>query len=103
MNPILPSDSPEPPPDLSQILVHLRERKEMTWAVWGACNDHDPETFYPEQGGPVTEAKRICWEECPARLECLEYALENKEPFGVWGGYSVRERRAILRGERGIE
>lgn len=75
----------------------------MTWAVWGACNDHDPEVFFPEQGGSVTEAKRICWEECPARLECLEYALKSRETFGVWGGYSVTERRAILRGEREME
>jgi WhiB family redox-sensing transcriptional regulator len=30
---------------------------------------------------------------------CLEYALNNKEQFGIWGGTSERERRR-LRKER---
>ena len=31
------------------------------------------------------------------RAECLEYALENDERFGIWGGLSERERRKLKR------
>jgi WhiB family redox-sensing transcriptional regulator len=41
-------------------------------------------------------AKEICWG-CPARTECLDYALKNGENNGVWGGTNEAERRRILR------
>ena len=31
------------------------------------------------------------------RLDCLEYALDNGEKFGIWGGLSERERRRLRR------
>jgi WhiB family redox-sensing transcriptional regulator len=34
--------------------------------------------------------------------ECLEYAVNNGEKFGIWGGLSERERRGI-RKKRDIE
>ena len=34
---------------------------------------------------------------CPVRLECLADALDNRMDFGVWGGMTERERRALLR------
>jgi WhiB family redox-sensing transcriptional regulator len=30
-------------------------------------------------------------------MECLAEALDNKIEFGVWGGMTERERRALLR------
>jgi WhiB family transcriptional regulator, redox-sensing transcriptional regulator len=29
------------------------------------------------------------------KAECLEYALEHDERFGIWGGLSERERRRL--------
>ncbi len=29
--------------------------------------------------------------------ECLDYALDNKEMFGIWGGLSPRERQRVRR------
>ena len=52
--------------------------------------------WFPEKGGSTIEAKRTC-RSCEVRDECLEYALDNDERFGVWGGLSERERRHILR------
>ncbi|MFE2850211.1 WhiB family transcriptional regulator [Streptomyces lavendulae] len=41
-------------------------------------------------------AKRVCTG-CPVRTECLTEALDNRIEFGIWGGMTERERRALLR------
>ncbi|WP_283097759.1 WhiB family transcriptional regulator [Frankia sp. AgB32] len=64
----------------------------MEWQERALCAQTDPEAFFPEKGGSTREAKRIC-SGCEVRPECLEYALENDERFGIWGGMSERERR----------
>lgn len=61
-----------------------------------ACLGQDVNVFFPEQGGTVRNAKRICTV-CPVTSECLEYALTNDEAFGVWGGLSESERRRLRR------
>ena len=66
------------------------------WADEAKCLNADPDVFFPEKGGSTREAKRIC-AECTVRVECLEYALEHDERFGIWGGMSERERRKIKR------
>lgn len=43
------------------------------------------------------EAKRIC-STCDVRHECLEYALQTKEPYGIWGGLTELERKARQHG-----
>jgi len=37
-------------------------------------------------------AKAICWNQCPVRAECEQYAINARLEFGVWGGYSLRGR-----------
>jgi WhiB family redox-sensing transcriptional regulator len=64
------------------------------WQERALCAQTDPEAFFPEKGGSTREAKRIC-ESCEVRAQCLEYALDNDERFGIWGGYSERERRRL--------
>ncbi|HEX4432818.1 MAG TPA: WhiB family transcriptional regulator [Frankiaceae bacterium] len=66
------------------------------WTEIALCLQVDPEMFFPERGGSTREAKRICTG-CDVRTECLTYALEHTERFGIWGGLSERERRRILR------
>lgn len=68
----------------------------LPWASEAKCLQADPETFFPEKGGSTREAKRICTQ-CTVRDECLSYALENDERFGIWGGLSERERRRLKR------
>ena len=69
------------------------------WMARGKCREMDPAIFFPNDGIGVQVAQRIC-AECPVRVACLEYALENKVDHGVWGGSSERERRRILRKRR---
>jgi WhiB family redox-sensing transcriptional regulator len=70
--------------------------EQLPWAAEAKCLNADPDVFFPEKGGSTREAKRIC-SECPVRDECLEYALEEDERFGIWGGMSERERRKLKR------
>lgn len=69
---------------------------EQEWQDQALCAQTDPEAFFPEKGGSTREAKRIC-QACAVRDECLEFALENDERFGIWGGLSDRERRRLKR------
>ena len=70
------------------------EDNPLSWQADALCAQTDPEAFFPEKGGSTREAKRIC-EGCEVRSECLDYALENDERFGIWGGLSERERRKL--------
>jgi WhiB family transcriptional regulator, redox-sensing transcriptional regulator len=70
--------------------------EEASWQERALCAQTDPEAFFPEKGGSTREAKRICTG-CEVRGECLEYALEHDERFGIWGGLSERERRRLKR------
>jgi WhiB family redox-sensing transcriptional regulator len=49
------------------------------------CRVYDPELFFAESPEDVEFAKSLC-QDCPIRLECLNGALERREPWGVWGG-----------------
>lgn len=70
------------------------EDGELAWQADALCAQTDPEAFFPEKGGSTRDAKRVC-SECPVREACLEYAMENDERFGIWGGLSERERRRL--------
>ena len=66
----------------------------LAWQSDSLCAQTDPEAFFPEKGGSTRDAKKIC-ASCEVRMHCLEYALENDERFGIWGGLSERERRKL--------
>lgn len=66
------------------------------WYADALCPETDPEAFFPDKGGSTKPAKRTC-ASCPVRELCLQYAIENNERFGVWGGLSERQRRVLIR------
>ena len=66
------------------------------WQDEANCLGVDPDLFFPERGASTREAKEVC-RGCSVREECLEFALQNGEKFGIWGGLSERERRRIRR------
>ena len=70
------------------------DAEELGWQDRALCAQTDPEAFFPEKGGSTREAKKVC-RSCEVRAECLEFALENDERFGIWGGMSERERRRL--------
>ena len=81
---------------LAQVFISPEEVEELGWQDRALCAQTDPEAFFPEKGGSTREAKRVC-RSCEVRAECLEYALEHDERFGIWGGMSERERRRLKR------
>jgi WhiB family transcriptional regulator, redox-sensing transcriptional regulator len=71
----------------------------MTWkADWvndAACRAGDPDQLFVAGAGQ-NRAKGVCMR-CPVRTECLADALDHRTEWGVWGGMTERERRALLR------
>lgn len=76
------------------------------WQQHGLCRTRDSGVFFPplafepkaEREAREEKAKAIC-AGCPVSVECLDWALETEEPFGVWGGRSELERKHILAGK----
>lgn len=72
---------------------------DLSWQDRAACQYTDADLFFPEKGGSVRRPKRIC-RGCEVRIPCLEYALDNGESHGIWGGLSPEERMRLLREPR---
>lgn len=81
------------------------------WWDEAKCRASGPLRFYPEKGEGgdsvawAEDALAVCngrdgGEPCPVKRDCLEYALEHHEKFGIWGGRTEQERRAIRRMRR---
>jgi WhiB family transcriptional regulator, redox-sensing transcriptional regulator len=65
------------------------------WATQALCNKARPDDLFV-RGAAQNRAKMLC-AGCPVRTECLAEALDNRIEWGVWGGMTERERRALLR------
>lgn len=57
-----------------------------------------PDIFFPEdfpdkqtREQAIKLARAMC-AECPIRLQCFLYAIEAKEPYGIWAGTLPHER-----------
>ena len=50
--------------------------------------------FFSERPQLIQRAKDTC-ESCPIRQDCLRWALEHREAYGVWGGTDYNERRLL--------
>ena len=73
------------------------------WQAEGECRKYDPETFflpYNSRGADKEErtqrAKAVCGK-CAVVEQCLKFSLDTAQEFGVWGGLSEDERRAVIR------
>lgn len=66
------------------------------WFDVALCAQVDPDAHWPDKGGSVAAAMATC-AACDVRAQCLAYALDNDERYGVWGGTTEMERRKIRR------
>jgi WhiB family redox-sensing transcriptional regulator len=73
------------------------------WMQESACREIDPEIFFPDPSpwmlSEIAAAKEVC-SICPVREVCLEYAMVNGIEYGVWGGLTRNERRALKKKRR---
>ena len=65
------------------------------WTTQAGCRNTDPDALFV-QGAAQNRAKALCFG-CPVRAECLADALDNQIEYGVWGGMTERQRRAVLK------
>lgn len=81
----------------------LRDTGPVDWEQHAACKGMTGNLFFLEKGESTRPAKEVC-RRCPVREECLEFAMANCERFGIWGGLSEKERRALRKlRNQGIE
>jgi WhiB family redox-sensing transcriptional regulator len=80
----------------------MSEQLDAVWMERAACKGTDTDAvFYPEipHMSAGDEARAIC-AVCPVREQCLEYAIDNHEPDGIWGGKTWRQRRRLVTARR---
>jgi len=65
------------------------------WAPHGVCRGAEPDALFV-RGAAQQLAKQVCMG-CPVIAECLADSLDNHTEFGIWGGMTERERRALLK------
>jgi len=65
------------------------------WVSKALCRSADPDELFV-RGAAQRKAAAIC-RHCPVVAECLADALDNHMEFGVWGGTTERQRRALLK------
>lgn len=74
---------------------------DQSWAARALCATGEPDALFV-QGASQRQVRQQCLE-CVVRLECLADALQSEANFGVWGGLTERERRALLRRYPGVD
>lgn len=76
--------------------------KPPAWMSKAACVGMDPELFYLDKSAPfATSARQIVKETCaacPVREDCLNYAIDNGETWGIWSGRSFSTSARPKRG-----
>ena len=65
------------------------------WVTQAQCRNGDPDALFV-RGAEQRKAATVC-RGCPVQIECRADALDNRVEFGVWGGLTERQRRAVLR------
>lgn len=76
---------------------------DRSWQVDGLCRGNHSYLFFPpsaverkdDRERREERAKAIC-RVCPVQGPCLEFAVEIREPYGIWGGLTELERRQVV-------
>lgn len=68
------------------------------WQERAACQDIGFELYFTDISGTRSSeeraAQKAC-ETCEVRSQCLQFAVDNRIEYGVYGGMTARPRRAL--------
>lgn len=65
------------------------------WMNHAACAGRGNRRFYADDENLQLAALSVC-ATCPVQQDCLNYALDGEERFGVWGGLTAKQRNQLL-------
>ena len=82
-------------PSSDTILHGAEAENRIAWVSQARCRQTDPDELFV-RGAAQRKAAVIC-RHCPVIAECGADALDNRVEFGVWGGMTERQRRALLK------
>ena len=82
-------------PQLHAAAPGAEAEARIAWVSQARCRQADPDELFV-RGAAQRKAAVIC-RHCPVIAECGADALDNKVEFGVWGGMTERQRRALLK------
>lgn len=79
------------------------QRVEELWQDKAACKGPQAAAFFPPASTERKDdreareqwAKSIC-ASCHVKAACLDYAIEIREPHGIWGGLNEVERKLLI-------
>ena len=77
----------------------IYDRDQEDWRNRALCKAEGvgADAFFSERGERANEIALNCCGRCGVRDDCLDYAVENRELRGIWGGKTPGERRVIRR------
>jgi WhiB family transcriptional regulator, redox-sensing transcriptional regulator len=101
--PLVPSAATQELIRREELRERIVEQLDPDWQGRAACKGPQSAVFFPsslkerkdEREAREQRAKDIC-ALCPIRRPCLEYALQIRDPNGVWGGLTEKERKQLL-------
>lgn len=76
-------------------MTAAKTQRDHSWVARAKCASDPPDSLFVK-GSAQRQVRQRCLA-CPVRIECLVDALECEANYGVWGGLTERERRAVLR------
>jgi len=84
-------------------LIPIAEKWE--WQHRAACRGEEASVFFhddderePAKSYRTRAALKIC-AVCPVKQQCLDHAVSVPEVYGIWGGKSQDEIRALIKVE----
>lgn len=67
-----------------------------SWREAAACADRTDPDFFSDDNVGTRRASALC-DSCPVVDDCLAYAIETNQPYGIWGGRTPVERATLRR------
>jgi WhiB family redox-sensing transcriptional regulator len=65
------------------------------WQLQANCDETNTELFFSKLESKVAKAKALC-ASCAVADKCLQFAIDTEIEFGIFGGATADERKALV-------